>query len=800
MFKYRHRPHLALLGAALIAVSGCSSKTGRIDSGLKKGAEFVAAADWDKASIEVRNVLQIDPKNTQAYLLSAKIAEGQGQAPQALGAYLKAVELQPDLREAQIGLARMYLFGDRFDKAQPLLESVLAAEPGSVPARILAASLKNRQGKPGEALVEANAIVAELKSVPAELGLLIAGIHTKQNRLEDALASIDRALRSEPKNASLLQVAAQIAAALPLGRGDPARAVDYHRRATQALPKDAALWRAYAGHHVQRREFDKAEAVLRAAVQAQPRDAQRRVQLLNFVANRAGLAAAQAEYQAAIKEAPRDTELRLAMVEIYRGFHRPVEMQGVLAQIVEHNVNPDSVQAARSQLATLRLQAGQLAEARQMVEALLKDNPRDNTALMLRGRIHLADAKPREAIADLRVVLRDQPGSPELTRLLALAHRVAGEGQLAREVLSDAVKFRPDNAELRMLLAADLADAKETTAALAELDAAIKLAPTLVRLYDMKVQIQVAAKDVAGAERTIAALKERTPVDAAGHMLLGQLHAQQKRIDAALKEFDAGAAAAPASLAPYAAAVELLLRQKRFDDALARVEKRLAADENNVLHHQLRGDVLVARGDAAAAERAYRECIRLAPMASVGHVNVARTLAMRGDVEGAIRVLSEGEAKAPKELAIPIERAEWLARTERYDEAIKLYEALLERQPDNDHVVNNLAYLLAEVKGDRASMERALRLAGRFVESRDANQLDSLGWIHYRMGQYAQALPLLERAVARAPSAPLLQLHLGKALVKTGQVARGKEYLQRAIDSKARLPHLDEARAMLAQG
>ena len=54
--------------------------------------------------------------------------------------------------------------------------------------------------------------------------------------------------------------------------------------------------------------------------------------------------------------------------------------------------------------------------------------------------------------------------------------------------------------------------------------------------------------------------------------------------------------------------------------------------------------------------------------------------------------------------------------------------------------------------------------------------------------------------MALAPPSPLLQLHLGTALIKSGDSARGREWVKRALDSKAALPRVDEARALLAQG
>jgi uncharacterized protein HemY len=58
---------------------------------------------------------------------------------------------------------------------------------------------------------------------------------------------------------------------------------------------------------------------------------------------------------------------------------------------------------------------------------------------------------------------------------------------------------------------------------------------------------------------------------------------------------------------------------------------------------------------------------------------------------------------------------------------------------------------------------------------------------------------VLERAVQRAPNTPLLQLHLGLALHKKGDVARAQEFLRKAVDSKSKLPNLDEAKLLLAQ-
>jgi Flp pilus assembly protein TadD len=136
----------------------------------------------------------------------------------------------------------------------------------------------------------------------------------------------------------------------------------------------------------------------------------------------------------------------------------------------------------------------------------------------------------------------------------------------------------------------------------------------------------------------------------------------------------------------------------------------------------------------------------------------------------------------------------------RKGEALALYETLHKRVPEDDTVANNSAYLLAETRGDAGSLKRALELTLRFASDTNAGFLDTLGWVHFRMGNRAQAVAVLERAVGLAPDAPLLQLHLGLALNRTGQTERSRDLLRKVLASKAPLPNLEEARRNAGAG
>ena len=793
-----HTLRAVALGVALALLAGCSSKVERIESSLAKASDYARVSDWDKANVEIRNVLQIDPKNAQAYYISGQVADGKRDFQRAYGSYLKAIELKPDHAEAKVGLARIYLLAGELDKSDKAVSEVLAIDAKNLGARTIQAALLSRRNDVPGAIAQAKALIAEQAVAPVETSMLLAGLYTSQGRAADALSVIEAALKGDPKNLSLLQVAAQISGAST----EPSlldKAVAYFRRSTELAPKNIDLWNAWALHHTRRNELDQAESVLRASVKAEPDDSQRTLVLLDFLSLRRGKDVAEKEFLAAMADKPKDTALRFGLVNLYRAAGQAADARRVLQDIIDLDKLAPASLVARDQLAADWLSQGKVTQARALIAEVLAANPRDGAALLMRGRMLLAEGKAGEAIIDLRAAAKDQLGSPEVVSLLAQAHRKAGEPQLAREVLTDAVKLKPDNADLRLLLAADMADAREYQAAHAEIDTAIKSSPQNLRAYDIKAQLALVQKDVAGAEKTFASLKTQYPQNPVGFLKLGQLYADQKKYDAALKEYDDASTLAPASPEPVLWAIGVLMAQRRFDEANARIDAMALREPKNVLPYQLRGEVAVARGDLPRAETAYRKMIEFAPSVTAGYVNLARVKASQNDMGAAFAVLEQGEKAIPSDLSLPATRAEWLSRAGRPDDAIAIYESLVKRAPDEDSYANNLAYLLTEFKGDKASLDRALALAQRFKESNNPGYLDSLGWTHYKLAQYAQAVAVLERALQQSPDAPLLQLHLGMALHKSGDAARGRELLQKALASKITAPERDEAKLLIAQ-
>ena len=133
------------------------------------------------------------------------------------------------------------------------------------------------------------------------------------------------------------------------------------------------------------------------------------------------------------------------------------------------------------------------------------------------------------------------------------------------------------------------------------------------------------------------------------------------------------------------------------------------------------------------------------------------------------------------------------------DEAIKEYELMLKKQPGATLAANNLASLLVERKGDPQSLERALTLSRDF-ERNAPNPffLDTLGWVHHKLGHRDEAIRVMQLALEKAPAHPVLNYHMGAAYAQSGRTKEARTYLQKALSAGQSFTGSDDARALLA--
>lgn len=114
----------------------------------------------------------------------------------------------------------------------------------------------------------------------------------------------------------------------------------------------------------------------------------------------------------------------------------------------------------------------------------------------------------------------------------------------------------------------------------------------------------------------------------------------------------------------------------------------------------------------------------------------------------------------------------------QYPESEEAYEAVLQVDPNNDHVLNNYSYFLSLRK---ENLDKAKRMSTRLVKNNPDNPtfLDTHAWVLYMLGDYKEAKKFLEQALKNDASGTIIE-HYGDVLFKLGDIENAVKQWNRA--------------------
>jgi len=124
-------------------------------------------------------------------------------------------------------------------------------------------------------------------------------------------------------------------------------------------------------------------------------------------------------------------------------------------------------------------------------------------------------------------------------------------------------------------------------------------------------------------------------------------------------------------------------------------------------------------------------------------------------------------------------------RQKHYDSAEEQFRKILAIDSNNSMTLNYLGYML----GDRGvKLDDALAMVQKAVQLDPQNgaYLDSLGWVYFKMGQYALAEANLRKASERMSRDPAVHDHLGELFEKTGRLKMAATQWEQSLQEYAR--------------
>ena len=251
----------------------------------------------------------------------------------------------------------------------------------------------------------------------------------------------------------------------------------------------------------------------------------------------------------------------------------------------------------------------------------------------------------------------------------------------------------------------------------------------------------------------------------------GTLARLRGKVDEGLRLYDrayALASADPYVVSKYVEAHnqfgDALLVRQDFPGARAHFEKVAAAPRvtDSWVAYDGIGLTYLYEGDALRARDAFAADVELNPANGPGFARLGDALVALGDTVG----------------------------------ALSAYEQALALVPGDYDTANNLAWFYS-VRGEQ--LDRALELARRAsAEGKQANYLDTLGWIYYTRSDLERAAGALDRAIALEPRRVESLFHL--ALVRQAQGRSGdmRGLLERVVELDADGEFGNKARALLS--
>jgi tetratricopeptide (TPR) repeat protein len=780
----------ALVTATLLVA--CGGAAARKAGYIAKGQEYLAAHDFEKARLEFRNALQLDPNDAEASFLAGEASEHLGNLREAAQMFQTTIQVNPRHIGARAQLAKIYVYAGAPDKAMETLEPGIAIVPNDADLLTARGSARLKLGDKSGARSDAENAV-RIAPGNEDAVALLALIYNEAGESHQAIDLVSHALAAPGASPNLRLVLVQ----LYLAANQHPQAVQELERVVAAEPNSLVHRYQLAQVLLLDKNIDAAETVLRAAVTQVPDSAHAKLVLANFVAQNRSYDAAAAELRRLSAASPTDYQLRLALALFYTDHGKSAEAEAAYRQIIKDDgMGPDGL-TARTRLATALLASNQPNAAAPLLAEVLKLNPRDNDALIARANLALAQGKADAAIADLRAVQRDQPNSIPLQLTLARAYLQNDDPTLAEETLRAAAQSSPDDAEPVVDLAQLLVRTGRGDQALPMLEKFTTRQPGNLAALNALFDVQMARKDFAAARHTAQLIQSVKPAEAAGDFLLGQAELADGKPDAARAAFERALAISPAAIEPITALVRLDLSQRHADQALARLDKLIAQFPNDALLRNLKGEALanLQRTDLAIAS--FREAIALSPGWAVPYRSLAAAESAVGRNDDAIKALQDGIKASNGAPQLTEDLAALHEKIGRPDAAIAVYENLLKADPDSAAAANNLAMLLVTYRSDKPSLDRARSLTERLASSRNPAFIDTWGWVLYQRGEYADAVTALQKAVDKAPHAPVLLYHLAMAQLKSGARDSARTNLDQALKSGATFTGSDEAKKTL---
>jgi len=482
------------------------------------------------------------------------------------------------------------------------------------------------------------------------------------------------------------------------------------------------------------------------------------------------------------------------------------QSMGFYAQAAKLSEDPEIITRA----AYIALYAGRYQKAIDLTDRWLALNlPSKGTVDRIRiiSYLHLGRLEPTVEMLDAMLMQEDKINQKVMAPITQLLSKEATP-VFARQVVQQLHEKYPREVFLLSLLAKFEANLGEYDAALTHVDQLLEIDRNLADAYLIKAQIHAGKGEQKRAVEAIATAVEKRPQDTRLRLQYGRMLVQMKLFDKALVHFKALQKTMPNDENVLLSLGLLSIETDNNAEAKEYLQDLLDKGYHNQQAHYYLGRIQQNDGEIMAAIANYERVLE-GDYWLDARLRTAGLLAKAGKPEAALAKLESLNRQDPSDktrIQVYLAKGEVLRSESRHKEAYSLYNNALRQlpentdllyaraltaeklnmldvaesdlklvimhEPENATALNALGYTLAD-RTERLNEAREYILKAAQLLPDDPAILDSLGWVHYRLGQYADAIKWLSKAFAQLQDAEIAA-HLGEALWMDGQTQKAQ--------------------------
>lgn len=764
---------LTLIFVLLFSLTACnqSPKGKSADNHIFSAESFIKTGSYRSAVIEIKNALQKEPDNVNAYLIMCEALISMGDNPGAEKQLTQILEKHPQNSKAKLLLADALIRQLKFNSANLELSNLTPANDAEKTQQTL---LK------GQVLLGLNQ--------PEEAKNQFNSILTSNNNDQDAIIGLSQtyyALGNKEKALELIDRSAQVSSShidTWMWSGRLNTLIENYNKASEAYSRALGLMTTY----------DTVTADKYMALEG----------IVNSLGAEGKISEAltYSEQLEATSQNQLKNEFLGALSSIKDGDYTAAEKD--LLEILEASPEHGLTSTA---LGFVKFSQGDLAEAEAYLEKALAGGSVPLQAHKLLAITQLKLKKVDNAITLLNNALVEHKDDDELHALLGYTYLQAKKEKEAKKSLNRALEINPSNMGALISIATLQFQKNQPKQAIKYFEKALEVNPESLPALKGAVKSKQAMENQEAALEYLKSFVTNHPdninpelmlagyyfnqknwADSLRHTqsafnknqdykkskaLMGAIHFELSKEAAKNKEWQKAMELAQQSktYSPLNPQVTLLqinieMAQDHFDKALQHAKAYQKQAPESVAGFEFAGDLFLIKNRVNEAIAEYKEAWKIQPYQKLG-LKYYRTLRKVEQPQQALAPIEEWVRQNTNNPQARMTLAMALQEENNKPRAIKEYEWLHKKFPENPVVLNNLAWLYYETKHQDA--EKVAEKAHKIIPNSPAIA-DTYGWILLTNGKKKEALSILKKAFEGSGGNKEIKEHYIEALEANG--------------------------------